>query len=115
MSCPFCDHQDTEVVETRDSEDLSTIRRRRECTKCTKRFTTYERVVSVPLIVIKKDGKKEQFDREKLKRGVFKACEKTIVGIGDIEKIVDEVEKELRGFDSVEVDSKKIGQMVATR
>ena len=115
MRCPFCDHQDTEVVETRDSEDLTTIRRRRECTKCNKRFTTYERVVRVPLIVIKKDGRKDQFDRDKLKRGILKSCEKTIVGIDDIDTIVDDVEKELRGMDTVEVESKKIGQLVAQK
>lgn len=115
MKCPYCNHEDTEVVETRDSEDLGTTRRRRECSKCTKRFTTYERVENVSLIVIKKDGRKEQFDREKLKHGLLKACEKTLVGIEDIEKVVDEVERELRGFDSVEVESKKIGQMVASR
>lgn len=115
MKCPYCNNSDTEVVETRDSEDLGTTRRRRECNKCTKRFTTYERVENVSLIVIKKDGRKEQFDREKLKHGLLKACEKTLVGIEDIEKVVDEVERELRGFDSVEVESKKIGQMVANR
>ncbi|OGG07886.1 transcriptional regulator NrdR [Candidatus Gottesmanbacteria bacterium RIFCSPHIGHO2_02_FULL_40_24] len=115
MRCPFCDHQDTEVVETRDSEDLTTIRRRRECTKCNKRFTTYERVERVPLIVIKKDGRKDQFDRDKLKRGILKSCEKTIVGIDDIDTIVDDVEKELRGMDTVEVESKKIGQLVAQK
>ncbi|OGG00962.1 transcriptional regulator NrdR [Candidatus Gottesmanbacteria bacterium RBG_16_38_7b] len=115
MRCPFCDHQDTEVVETRDSEDLSTISRRRECIKCTKRFTTYERVERVPLIVIKKDGRKEQFDRDKLKHGILKSCEKTIVGIEDIEKIVDDVEKELRSLDTIEVESKKIGQLVAQK
>lgn len=85
------------------------------CSKCTKRFTTYERIESVPLIVIKKNGRKEQFDRDKLKHGIIKACEKTVVGIEEIEHIIDEVEKELRGFDSVEVESKKIGQMVAYR
>ena len=117
MKCPYCDHENTEVVETRDSEDLSTTRRRRECSssKCTKRFTTYERVDRVPLIVIKKDGRKEQFDRDKLKHGILKSCQKTIVGIDDIDLIVDEVEKELRGLDSIEIDSKKIGQMVAIR
>ena len=115
MRCPFCDHKDTEVVETRDSEDLATIRRRRSCSKCAKRFTTYERVERVPLIVLKKDGRKEQFDRDKLKLGILKSCEKTIVGIDDIDLIVDEVEKELRSMDSVEVDSKKIGQQVATK
>ena len=115
MKCPFCNHTETEVVETRDSDDLGTTRRRRECSKCGKRFTTYERIETVPIIVIKKDGRKEQFDRDKLKHGIIKSCEKTVVGIEEIEKIVDEIERELRGFDSVEVESKKIGQMVATR
>jgi transcriptional repressor NrdR len=115
MKCPYCDNQDTEVVETRESEDLSKTRRRRECRKCTKRFTTYERIESVPIIVIKKEGRKEQFDRDKLKHGMLKACEKTMVGIEDIEFIADEVEKELRSFDSVEIDSKKIGQLVANK
>jgi len=115
MRCPFCDYQDTEVVETRDSEDLATIRRRRECAKCSKRFTTYERVEGVPLIVIKKDGRKEQFDRDKVKHGILKSCQKTIVGIEEIEKIVDDVERELRSLDSVEIESKKIGQLVAQK
>lgn len=115
MKCAYCENIDTEVIETRDSEDLGTTRRRRECSKCTKRFTTYERVESVPIIVIKKDGRKEQFERGKLQMGILKACEKTMVGIEDIERIVDEVEKELRGLDGVEVESKKLGQMVASR
>ncbi|MBM3283757.1 transcriptional repressor NrdR [Candidatus Gottesmanbacteria bacterium] len=115
MQCPYCNHTDTEVVETRDSEDLGTTRRRRECSKCEKRFTTYERIENVPLIVIKKDGRKEQFSRDKLKLGVLKACEKTVVGFEEIEKIADEIERELRNMDGVEVESKKIGQMAATR
>lgn len=115
MKCAYCENTNTEVIETRDSEDLGTTRRRRECSKCTKRFTTYERVDSVPIIVIKKDGRKEQFEREKLQKGILKACEKTMVGIEEINRIVDEVEKELRGLDGVEVESKKLGQMVATR
>ncbi len=115
MKCPYCENLDTEVVETRDNEDLSTTRRRRECIKCGKRFTTYERIETVPIIVMKKDGRKEQFSRDKLKNGILKACEKTTVGIEEIEKIVDEVERELRGMDSVEVDSKKIGQITATK
>ncbi|MCL5798090.1 MAG: transcriptional regulator NrdR [Patescibacteria group bacterium] len=115
MKCPFCSNSDTEVVETRDSEDLGTTRRRRECSKCTKRFTTYERVESVPIIVIKKDGRKEQFDRDKLKHGIIKSCEKTLVGIEDIERITDEIERELRGLDTTEADSKKIGQLVANK
>lgn len=113
MKCPFCGSTETEVVETRDSEDLDTIRRRRECQKCTKRFTTYERVENINIIVIKKDGKREQFDRDKLKQGILKACEKTKVALDAIERIVTEVEQELKTLDSVEVESKKIGQMIA--
>lgn len=115
MKCPYCGSKDTEVVETRDSEDLETIRRRRECVSCGKRFTTYERIENINLIVIKKDGKREQFDRDKLKRGIIRSCEKTKVSVDDIEKIVTETERELRGADSVEVESKKIGQMIATK
>ena len=113
MKCPYCGSTETEVVETRDSEDLETIRRRRNCTKCEKRFTTYERVENVNLVVIKKDGRREQFNRDKLKNGIIRSCEKTTVSVEDIEKIVTEIERELRGADSVEVESKKIGQMVA--
>src|SRR5665811_687351 len=115
MKCPYCGSRETEVVETRDSEDLQTIRRRRACLKCEKRFTTYERVENVTLVVIKKDGRREQFSRDKLKSGIIRSCEKTTVSVEKIEKIVKEIEMELRGADSVEVESKKIGQMVATR
>ncbi len=115
MKCPYCGSSETEVVETRDSEDLETIRRRRACLKCEKRFTTYERVENVSLSVIKKDGKREQFNRDKLKSGIIRSCEKTTVSVEEIEKIVTEIERELRGADSVEVESKKIGQMVANR
>ncbi len=113
MKCPYCGSRETEVVETRDSEDLETIRRRRHCTKCEKRFTTYERVENVNLVVIKKDGKREQFNRDKLKNGISRSCEKTTVSVEDIERIVVEIERELRSADSVEVESKRIGQMVA--
>lgn len=115
MKCPYCGSRETEVVETRDSEDLETIRRRRACLSCKKRFTTYERVENINLIVIKKDGRREQFQRDKLKSGILKSCEKTKVSVDKIEKIVSEVERELRAADSVEVESKKIGQMIANR
>ena len=115
MKCPYCGSKDSEVVETRASEDVDTIRRRRECLKCEKRFTTYERIENVNLVVIKKDGKREQFDRDKLKSGIIRSCEKTKVSMEAIEKIVTEVERELRGADSVEVESKKIGQIVAMK
>jgi len=115
MKCPYCGSKDTEVVETRDNEDLETIRRRRSCLKCKKRFTTYERIENINLIVIKKDGKREQFNRDKLKNGILKSCEKTRVPIDVIERIVIEIERELRTADSVEVESKRIGQMVSSR
>ncbi|HKC14596.1 MAG TPA: transcriptional regulator NrdR [Patescibacteria group bacterium] len=115
MKCPYCGAKETEVVETRDSEDLETIRRRRACLKCEKRFTTYERIENVNLTVIKKDGKREQFDRDKLRSGITRSSEKTKVTADDIERIVTEVERELRGADSTEVESKKIGQLVASR
>lgn len=115
MKCPYCGHKDTEVVETRVGENLDTIRRRRSCLKCEKRFTTYERIENITLVVIKKDGKREQFSRDKLKHGIIRSCEKTKISVLDIEKIVTEIEQELRGADSVEVESKKIGQMVAAR
>jgi transcriptional repressor NrdR len=115
MKCPYCAIADTEVVETRDSEDLGTIRRRRECGNCSKRFTTYERIENINLIVIKKDGRREQFDRDKLKRGIIRSCEKTKVPLEVIEAIVSEIERELRGETGVEVESKKIGNMVSTK
>lgn len=115
MQCPYCKSTESEVVETRVSEDGTNIRRRRSCSSCQKRFTTYERIETVTLIVRKKDGRREQFDREKLKSGILKACEKTNVSLPDIEKIVDEIERELRSEDSVELEGKKIGQMVALK
>lgn len=115
MKCPYCNFENTDVLETRDSEDLSVTRRRRNCSKCEKRFTTYERVESVPITVIKKDERRETFDREKLRRGIWKASGKTTVKAEDINRIVDEVERELIGGDSTEVLSKKIGELVAKR
>jgi transcriptional repressor NrdR len=115
MHCPYCGNRETEVVETREVRDLDTIRRRRACLTCEKRFTTYERVETVNLTIIKKDGKREQFNRDKLRSGLLRASEKTTVPVDVIEKIVNEVERELRGADSVEVESKKVGQLAAAR
>lgn len=115
MKCPYCQHTDTEVIETRDSEDLSVTRRRRHCAKCEKRFTTYERIESVPLTVVKKDERRETFDRDKLARGIWRASGKTTLKADDVNKIVDEVERELIGGDTTEVASKKIGDLVAKR
>ena len=115
MKCPYCNHEETEVLETRDSEDLAVPRRRRSCAKCEKRFTTYERIESVPLTVIKKDDRRESFDREKLKRGIVRSSGKTTVKADDVDRIVDEVERELIGGDTTEISSKKIGELVARR
>lgn len=115
MHCPYCGKKESEVVETRDSEDLDTIRRRRACLSCGKRFTTYERVEHVQLIVIKRDKRREQFNREKLKSGLLRACEKTIIPAEVIEKMVNEIGQELRSMGSLEVESKLIGEMVAKR
>ena len=115
MRCPYCGNTETEVVETRVGEDEATIRRRRTCSSCQKRFTTYERIENVTLIVKKKEGTRQQFDREKLQKGIFQATQKTQVGLDDITRIVDEIERDLRSGDSVEVESKKIGQMVALK
>lgn len=113
MKCPFCGVKETEVIETRDSEDGTTTRRRRVCLKCEKRFTTYERVEVEPLIIIKKDGRREQFSRDKLRRGILKACEKTTVSLEAIEKLVDRVEKELRNAQTSEIESQKVGRLAA--
>jgi len=115
MQCPYCKSQDSEVVETRVSEDGTNIRRRRNCISCGKRYTTYERIENITLIVKKKDGRREQFDREKLRQGIMRACEKTTVSVEAINNIVDEVERELISGESVEIEAKKIGQMVAQR
>ncbi|EKE15115.1 MAG: transcriptional regulator NrdR [uncultured bacterium] len=115
MFCIFCQHQDTEVIETRVSEDGTTIRRRRSCPKCDKRFTTYERMEELPILVIKRDGTREKFDREKLRNGLFKSCEKTIVTAEKIDKIINEVERELKEKDETEIESKTIGNLAAKR
>jgi transcriptional repressor NrdR len=115
MHCPYCRSSETEVVETRVSEDGTNIRRRRTCITCTKRFTTYERVENITLIVTKQAGRREQFNRDKLKNGIIRACEKTNVSLDEITKIVDDIERDLRSGDSVEVESTKIGGMVAAR
>lgn len=112
MLCPYCAHQESKVVDKRDSADDRSIRRRRECLRCAKRFTTYERVEMLDLRVIKKDGKREIFDKNKLMRGIAKACEKTSLGADTIEKIAGEVDADLRKLDATEISSKRIGELV---
>ncbi len=112
MRCPYCGSVDTKVVDSRYSEDMEAIRRRRECLNCGKRFTTYERVEIAPIIVIKKNGEKEEFNAEKIKKGMKRACEKRPINEEDIDIAVREIERDLRKRDSIEVSSMEIGEMV---
>lgn len=111
MKCPYCNYEETQVIDSRDTENLEATRRRRECSKCNKRFTTYERLEEADIVVVKKEGKRERFERQKLINGIMKACEKRPIPLEKIEKLVDEVESDLRKRDSVEVDSKTIGKI----
>ena len=112
MKCPYCFNDETKVVDKRETDDLDVTRRRRECLKCSKRFTTYERVEGLDLIIIKKDGRRENFDREKLKKGVIKACEKRPISYEQIDDFMDKLESELRKLKSKEIPSKIIGEKV---
>jgi transcriptional repressor NrdR len=115
MKCPYCFHSETTVLDSRDTDDQSSVRRRRMCDICQKRFTTYERVEGVDLIVIKKDGRKEQFSREKLKRGVVKATWKRPISLSEIEELLQEVERKLRAKATTEVKSWEIGNLIINR
>jgi len=112
MKCPYCNDPDTKVIDKRDTEDMAVTRRRRECLKCGKRFTTYERLEQINLVVVKKDGKRELFDRSKIKLGMLKACEKTSVSEDQIEKAVEQIETALKNKDTTEIDSTTIGELV---
>jgi len=115
MRCPFCNFQDSRVLDSRPAEDGHSIRRRRECGKCGRRFTTYERVDELPLMVVKKDGRREVFERHKLLAGLAKACQKRPVPTARLESMVDEIEQELRNIADAEVSSRDIGEMVMER
>lgn len=112
MKCLYCAHNETQVIDSRDSEDLSFIRRRRICMKCGKRFTTYEKADVIDLVVIKKDENREQFDRNKVLAGIKRACEKRPISMETINEIVDEIEQALRKHETTEIPSKLIGEMV---
>lgn len=115
MRCSKCDSKNTRVSDSRPIEDGRAIRRRRECEDCGHRFTTFERMEQSPLIVVKKDGMRQEFSREKLTRGLIRACEKRPVPLERIEQIAQDVERELRNANVSEVDSKQIGEMVMDR
>ena len=112
MKCPFCDNHDTKVIDSRPTEDGHAIRRRRGCDKCNKRFTTYEKVEESILMVVKKDGKRQAFDRRKVLNGIAKACEKRPVSLSAMEAMVDEIERQLNNRMEKEVDSDYIGELV---
>jgi len=112
MRCPYCGNKKDSVIDSRIAKNGSSVRRRRECLKCKRRFTTYEYVERTPLMVIKKDGRREGFDRQKLINGVIKACEKRPVSIDRIEKLADDIERKLEKKHDKEVDSKEVGELV---
>ncbi len=112
MRCPFCDYEDSKVIDSRPSEEGRAIRRRRECEKCGKRFTTYEKVEASIIMVIKKDGSREAFDRNKLMNSIVKACDKRSVSMSEIERVVDEIERGLNNMMEKEISSSFIGELV---
>lgn len=115
MKCPFCDFYETKVIDSRPTDEGQAIRRRRECIKCRKRFTTYEKIEEIPLIVVKKDGNRQPYNRNKLLNGIIKACEKRPVPMNTIEQIVDDIEKTLYNSMEKEVTSNHIGEMVMNK
>ena len=115
MRCPYCSYSESKVIDSRPAEEGTTIRRRRECLSCGKRFTTYEIMERLPLLVVKRDGSRQSFDRMKLIGGMVKACEKRPVRVDEIEHIADEIEQELQSSLEREVASDQIGEMVMER
>ena len=112
MKCPFCNQDNTRVVDSRPADDNSSIRRRRMCDECKRRFTTYEKVETIPLVVIKKDNSREEYDRSKIEAGVLRACYKRPIPVQKIKELVDNVETELFNREEREIESKVIGEIV---
>lgn len=115
MKCPFCAHVESKVVDSRPAEEFSTIRRRRECLNCGKRFTTYENIEHIPLLVVKRDGTRQAFDKNKLLGSMLKACEKRSVPLSALEAVADDIEQDLQNNFEKEIPSSKLGEMVMTR
>lgn len=112
MKCPYCNKENTRVIDSRPAEDGLSIRRRRECDECGKRFTTYEKIETIPLVVIKKDNTREPYDREKITSGVFRSCHKRPISVAQINELVDEVETAIYNREDKEIPSTVIGEMV---
>ena len=115
MKCPFCGHAESKVIDTRPADEGVSIRRRRECLSCQKRFSTFETVERMPLVLIKRDGSRQTFDKIKLINGMLRACEKRPVALQDIEHIADDIEQELMGKLDHEISSEEVGEMVMER
>ncbi len=115
MTCPFCGHREDKVIDSRESKEGDVIRRRRECLSCARRFTTYERSDEIPYMVIKKDGRREKFDRQKVLSGLLRACEKRPVGMAKLAEIVDQVENRLAESPDRELATTEIGEMLMER
>ncbi len=115
MKCPFCGSDNTKVIDSRPADDNCSIRRRRSCDKCNKRFTTYEKVETIPLVVIKKDNNREPYDRSKIEAGVLRACHKRPVSINQINALIDEVENEIFNMEDKEIPSDVIGEIVMNK
>ncbi|MBW2574796.1 MAG: transcriptional repressor NrdR [Deltaproteobacteria bacterium] len=115
MKCPFCGEIDNKVIDSRLSKDGDVIRRRRECLVCSRRFTTYEHIEEIPVMLVKKDGRREAFSREKLRSGIQKACQKRNISINIIDKFLDELERDLRETGEKEIPSHKIGEKVMAK
>ena len=115
MKCPFCGYTESKVIDSRPAEEGATIRRRRECLDCSKRFTTYEIIERMPLVVVKRDGSRQTFDKVKLINGMVRACEKRPVSLGQLEKIADDIEQELQSNLEREIKTVDVGEMVMTR
>ncbi len=112
MRCPYCEHPESKVIDSRESKNDWSVRRRRECLSCEKRFTTYEKIEEIPYMVVKKDGKRQAFDGQKLLRGLLKASEKRPVPVAKLEEIVDEIESKLHEIPEKEMNASKIGKFV---
>ena len=115
MKCPYCDYFESKVIDSRPTDEGQAIRRRRECINCNKRFTTYEKIEEIPIIIVKKDGNRQAYDRNKLLNGILKSCEKRPVSISTIEQIVDDIEKNLSNSLEKEITSVVIGEMVMNK
>lgn len=115
MKCPYCGHENTRVIDSRPAEDNNSIRRRRVCDECDKRFTTYEKIETIPLIVIKKDNNRETYDRSKIEAGVLRACHKRPISANRINQLIDEVETEIFAMEEKEISSQVIGELVMNK